>query len=327
MLFFDGIALILLAALAIDAVVGDPDFVWRRVPHPVVPIGRLIAALDRRLNAEQASAETKQANGVFAIAVVTGLAVIAGLVLATVSRALPFGWMIEVVIAAIFIAQNSLYRHVADVAAALETGGLDAGRSAVARIVGRDPATLDEAGVSRAAIETLAENFSDGVVAPAFWFLVAGLPGLIAYKSINTADSMIGYRTERHRDFGWAAARLDDVVNIVPARISGLLIAIASGVARAAPADALRIMLRDARLHASPNAGWPEAAMAAATGLALAGPRVYGGAKTTDPFLHDEGRRDAGPADIRVALRVFLAAAALHVLVVAAVWAVAGLAG
>jgi adenosylcobinamide-phosphate synthase len=179
-------------------------------------------------------------------------------------------------------------------------------------IVGRDPERLNEAGVCRAAIESAAENFSDGVVAPAFWFALFGLPGLVAYKAVNTADSMIGHLSPRYRDFGWAAARLDDVLNWVPARIAACLIAAASPIARASPGQVFNLTLRDAPLHRSPNAGWPEAAMAGALGIALAGPRVYPSGLVDDPFLNRQGRRDAGPKDITRALRVMLVAAVLH---------------
>jgi adenosylcobinamide-phosphate synthase len=168
------------------------------------------------------------------------------------------------------------------------------GRSAVAQIVGRDPEALDEAGVSRAAIESAAENFSDGVVAPAFWFALCGLPGIVAYKVINTADSMIGHRSPRYVDFGWAAARLDDVLNWIPARLTGYLFLIVGG-----RLDAAAHMHRDAPGHRSPNAGWPEAAMAHVLGIALAGPRIYGGSLTEDPFMNPDGRRDARAQDIR----------------------------
>lgn len=194
----------------------------------------------------------------------------------------------------------------AAVAAALETDGLDGGRKAVSMIVGRDPETLDEAGVSRAAIESLAENFSDGVVAPAFWMVAAGLPGAAAYKAINTADSMIGHRTPRHARFGFAAARLDDLVNLPASRLTGLLLVVAAILMPGAnPAAGWAAIWRDAHRHRSPNAGWPEAAMAGALGLALAGPRVYGGDLVDDALMGEGGRREATAADIRRALRLF----------------------
>ena len=203
------------------------------------------------------------------------------------------------------VAQRSLYEHVAAVAAALGTGGLDGGREAVRHIVGRDPMSLDAHGVARAAIESLAENFSDGVVAPVFWYLLLGLPGLFAYKMANTLDSMIGHRTPRYRAFGWAAARLDDVLNTVPAPLSGVLLAIAAVFAKKCrPGHALAIMLRDGRKHHSPNAGWPESAMAGALGLALAGPRRYPEGLVADPWLGDGSAR-AGVSDIVRGLQLY----------------------
>jgi adenosylcobinamide-phosphate synthase len=232
---------------------------------------------------------------------------------------LPLGIVLAAVLASTLIAQRSLREHVARVAAALEHDGLAAGREAVSHIVGRDPDTLDEAGVARAAIESLAENFSDGVVAPAFWLAVAGLAGGAAYKAINTADSMIGHRTPRHRAFGWAAARLDDLVNLPASRLTALLIVAAAAVSPDASAgNAWRSVRRDAPQHRSPNAGYPEAAMAGALGLALAGPRVYGGVKVEDAIMGD-GRRAATAADIRAALRLYRRADAMLIALVALV--------
>lgn len=301
--------LILLVALVADAAIGDPERLWRRLPHPVVWIGTLIGALDRHLNRDAWPGICRRLLGVLALLIVVTAAGFAGVAIEAGLRQLP-GHVITIgLVASILIAQNSLYRHVAQVATAFSSGGLPAARRAVSLIVGRDPDSLDEAGVCRAAIETTAENFSDGVVAPAFWFALLGLPGLAAYKAVNTADSMIGHLSERHRDFGWAAARLDDLVNLAPARLSGLAIAVAAPLAGGSAQDALHGMLRDARLHRSPNAGWPEAAMAGVLGLALAGPRRYGPRLVDDPYLNPEGRRDARPDDIRRALRVLVGAA------------------
>lgn len=301
--------LILVVALLADAVIGDPERLWRRLPHPVVWMGMLIGALDRRLNRAAWPGARRRLLGIGALVVVVAAAGLAGAAIEAGLRLLP-GHVASIgLVASILIAQNSLYRHVAAVATAFDAGGLAAARHAVSLIVGRDPDSLDEAGVCRAAIETTAENFSDGVVAPAFWFALLGLPGLAAYKAVNTADSMIGHLSERHRDFGWAAARFDDLVNLVPARLSGLAIALAAPLAGGSIRGALRSMRRDARLHRSPNAGWPEAAMAGALGLALAGPRRYGARIVDDRYLNAEGRVDAGPDDIRRALRVFIGAA------------------
>lgn len=299
--------LILLMALMLDAVVGDPDWLWRRVPHPVVVMGRAIGLTERALNRSVWGFAMRRAAGIVAVLVLLTVAAGLGLLVSRWCAGSHSGLLVEVVIVASLLAQRSLHEHVARVRDAFAAGGLAAARQAVSMIVGRDPEALDEAGVSRAAIETLAENFSDGVVAPAFWYLVAGLPGILAYKLLNTADSMIGHRSERYRAFGWAAARLDDGANLVPARLSGLLLIAASWVQLgvAAARSALAAMLRDAGRHKSPNAGWPEAAMAGALGIALAGPRIYGGTRVDDDWMNDGGRQAAAPEDISRALALF----------------------
>ena len=297
----------LAAALVFDALVGDPDWLWRRMPPPVVLLGRLVGTLDRRLNRDDATPATRRALGVVAIAFIAGFAFAAGLVIEALLAPLPFGWIGTVILAAILLAGRSLHDHVRAVHAAFASGGLDEARIAVGRIVGRDPATLDAGGVSRAAIESAAENFSDAVVAPALWFALLGLPGLLAYKAINTADSMIGHLSPRHRDFGRAAARLDDLVNLPASRLAGSLVALAAPAAGGSVATAFAVMRRDAPGHRSPNAGWPEAAMAGALGVALLGPRIYEGRLSDAPYLNPEGRR-AVPDDIARALRVYRAA-------------------
>jgi adenosylcobinamide-phosphate synthase len=299
------------AALVFDAVIGDPDKVWRRWPHPVTWLGAFVACLDGRLNRETWPASARRAAGVAALAVLLATAALAGAAVEALVRLLPCGDGLAALIASLFIAQRSLYDHVRRVGDAFTTGGLTAARRAVSMIVGRDPDSLDEGGVCRAAIESCAENFSDGVVAPVFWFALLGLPGLVAYKAVNTADSMIGHRTPRHEAFGWAAARFDDLVNLVPARVSGLLIALVAPLARGNCATAIAAMGREARSHRSPNAGWPESAMAAALGIALAGPRRYGSQMVDDPFLNPAGRT-ATPNDIVRALRVLAAACGLQ---------------
>lgn len=290
--------------MLVEAAFGYPDFLFRAIRHPVVWAGNLIAALDRRLN----RGPYRRAAGVAAVAV---LAVAAILPTAALSQLLP--WPLLAALASTLIAQRSLHSYVAAVATALETGGVTAGRAAVAHIVGRDPATLDTAAVVRAAIESLAENFSDGVTAPVFWCCVAGLPGIAFYKAVNTADSMIGHRTPRHEAFGWAAARLDDVINLPASRLSALWLALASGTA----ATALRAVRRDSRKHRSPNAGWPEAAMAGGLGLRLAGPRVYDGVRVDDAWM-GAGRAEATVADLRRALSVYRRACAIQAIVVVA---------
>lgn len=303
---------VLLGALALDAVIGDPDRLWRRWPHPVVWLGRLVALADRGLNRESWSEPARRAAGAFALVAIVGLALAFGWAADWALRASPGGPLWVALAASVLLAGRSLYDHVRRVRLAFLFGGLDEARSAVSMIVGRDPTSLDEAGVVRASIESTAENFSDGVVAPAFWFALLGLPGLVAYKAVNTADSMIGHLSARHRAFGWASARFDDLLNLAPARLSGLLVALAAPAAGGSIGTALRIMLRDAGIHRSPNAGWPESAMAGALGLALAGPRRYAAGPVDEPFLHAEGRQPAVPEDIDRALRVMATAGVLH---------------
>jgi adenosylcobinamide-phosphate synthase len=305
---------LLLIALLVEAAFGYPERILRAFGHPVIWMGRLISALDRRLNRPTREFSERRAFGLFALLVLVVAAALAGDVLQAV-----LGIVLTGVVASSLLAQRSLYEHVARVAAALETGGLEAGREAVSHIVGRDPQTLDEAGVARAAIESLAENFSDGVVAPAFWIGIGGLPGGAIYKAVNTADSMIGHRSDKYLAYGWASARLDDLLNLPASRLSAVLIV---GAARVLGLDwqgAWRAVRRDAPRHRSPNAGWPEAAMAGALGLALAGPRSYGGVVVEDGFM-GHGRREADTADIRAALRLFRMADTLGVALVALLW-------
>jgi len=296
--------LILVAALLVDAAIGDPPALWRRVPHPVMLIGKLIDFLDGKLNRPSRSDYDRRLRGALVGAGMTIGAVALGLLVTALRKATGWGWMVELTLCWSLIAQRSLYSHVSAVAKGLDQGGLLAGRLEVAKIVGRDPASLDEHGVSRAAIESCAENFADGVVAPVFWFLLFGMPGLLAYKTVNTLDSMIGHRNETYREFGMVSARLDDAMNLIPARLSGLLLSLASlFVPGGNPAKALQVMLRDHGHHRSPNSGWPEAAMAGALGLSLAGPRRYPGYVAEEQWIGD-GRSQATAADIRSALRV-----------------------
>jgi adenosylcobinamide-phosphate synthase len=298
-------AALTLLALLIELMVGYPGWLARAIGHPVIWMGALIGALDRGWNEVRDRDSFRRAAGMAALLVLIMAAGLAGGFVAHWLLALPFGIFPLALIASTLLAQRSLHDHVARVADALERDGLAAGRAAVAHIVGRDTAALDEAGVARAAIESLAENFSDGVVAPAFWMALLGLPGAAIYKAINTADSMIGHRTARHEAFGWAAARLDDLVNLPASRLTALLlIATAALTDRTRAAAAWHATWRDAHRHRSPNAGYPEAAMAGALGLALAGPRVYGGV-TVDDALMGMGRRAATAADIRAALRLY----------------------
>jgi adenosylcobinamide-phosphate synthase len=297
--------LLLAAGLATDAWLGDMPAIFRYVPHPVVLAGRSVAFFDRKLNREIRSDAARCFRGIVTVIALISLAGAIGLVIRRLCRGSLVGALVEIVLIAVLVAQRSLFEHVAEVARALDDGGLMAGRDTVRHIVGRDPTSLDAHGVARAAIESLAENFSDGVVAPVFWYLVLGLPGLFAYKMINTLDSMVGHRTSRYRSFGWAAARLDDLANLAPARISGLLIAAAALFAeKGRPGRAMAIMLRDSRKHRSPNAGWPEGAMAGALGLALAGPRRYAEGAVIDPWV-GEGTAQAATSDIARALNLY----------------------
>jgi adenosylcobinamide-phosphate synthase len=304
---------VLLAALVIDALAGDPRWLWRRIPHPVALMGKVIAGLDRSLNRDHHSPTIRRAAGVAAMAAIVVALVVAGHLLSQLLDRFEGGWIVSALMASVLIAQRSLYDHVADVRTELDHGGLEAGRKAVSMIVGRDPAVLDADGVCRAAIESCAESFSDGVVAPAFWFALFGWPGLLVYKAVNTADSMVGHRTARHEHFGWAAARLDDVLNLAPARLSAVLISLAAPAAGGSIMRSAAVAWRDAGRHRSPNAGWPESAMAGALGVALAGPRRYAERVVVDPFLNSGGRRNANAGDIGRALRVYVLACALHV--------------
>jgi adenosylcobinamide-phosphate synthase len=320
MLTWSDTLFVVVAALAFDALIGDPDWLWRRLPHPVALIGALIGLLDRTLNRETRSPVQRKFAGAGVVILLVAISALSGCLIEIALRQIAFGnWLIGLV-ASTLIAQRSLYQHVARVRSAFTDGGLADARRAVSMIVGRDPDQLDEAGVCRAAIESCAENFSDGVVAPVFWLALLGLPGLIAYKAINTADSMIGHRSARYLSFGWAAARLDDLVNLIPARLSGLLVA---SVAGGATATALKVMWRDAAKHRSPNAGWPESATAGALGLALAGPRRYGERIVDDPFLNAEARKNAMPDDIGRALHLLIAACLLQAAAYAALALVA----
>lgn len=305
-----------LAALIIEAPFGYPQMLVRRIGHPVMWIGALIAWADRRWNHAPASFAVRRGSGiVFVLVLVAAVAAVGMALNAGASLvAEPFATMIVGLMASSLIAQRSLDQHVSAVANSLEKEGLAGGRRAVSMIVGRDPDRLDQAGVARAAIESLAENFSDGVVAPLVWLAAAGLPGILAYKAVNTADSMIGHMSERHRAFGWAAARLDDLINLPASRLSALWIALAAcAIADASPSEALRAVWRDAHNHRSPNAGWPEAAVAGALGLRLAGPRSYHGEIVPDAWM-GAGRADATAQDIRRALRLYRVACLIQAL-------------
>jgi adenosylcobinamide-phosphate synthase len=294
-------AALLLFAMLLDAVFGEPKWIWTRLPHPAVLMGNLIKWCDTHYNHGQSA----KRNGVVTlIALVLGAAVL-GYVISL------FGGFLTIIITAILLAQKSLVHHVKAVASGLRMS-LSEGRQQVAMIVGRDTKNMDQAAVARGAIESGAENLSDGVIAPIFWFLIGGLPALMVYKIVNTADSMIGYRTERHEDFGWASARFDDLLNFIPARITAALIALPAGVH-----GQWRDIIADAKLHRSPNAGWPEAAMARAINVALSGPRAYEGQMQNFPLVHPTGTLTAGPADIDAACLILWKAWGFAVIVTA----------
>ncbi|MDO5657106.1 MAG: adenosylcobinamide-phosphate synthase CbiB [Paracoccus sp. (in: a-proteobacteria)] len=306
-----GLIVAALAAL-IEAAFGWPRGLYARIGHPVTWIGAVIGGAEARLNIS-APARRRLAGAGLVAALLAGAGGVA-VVLALIPGAA--GLAAAVLLAASLPAQRSLYVHVAAVADALDTG-TEAARRAVAQIVGRDPDALDDHAIARAAIESLSENFSDGVVAPLFWTAALGAGGGLAYKAVNTADSMIGYRSERYEDFGKAAARLDDLVNLPASRLSALLIVAAAALSGADWRGAGRAVRQDARAHRSPNAGWPEAAMAGALGLSLAGPRAYAGEMSRDPAMNASGRREVAATDIRRALRLYVVADALFIALLA----------
>ena len=280
-------ASLLAPAMLVDAALGAPGWLWNRWPHPAVLMGRAVEWLDRRLN----RGEGRKAKGVVSVILLClGAGLIGGLI-----AAVPDFGLLELIVAAILLAQRSLSQHVRAVADALRLSLAD-GRRAVAMIVGRDTAGMTRPDVARAAIESAAENLSDGVIAPAFWFLVGGLPAMMIYKVINTADSMVGHRTPQYESYGWASARLDDVLNWIPARLTAVLIAVTHGWFDSRP------IRRDAVLHRSPNAGWPESAMAVVLNVSLSGPRSYHGERLDYPWVWPEGRRDIGPDEIDAAV-------------------------
>lgn len=302
-------------ALILDAVLGEPDWLWSRVKHPAVLMGNAVGKLEARLN----GGSLRKAKGVVAVTLLVTIALLIGWLIALV----PDWGLLEILVAAALLAQRSLVDHVRAVAVALRES-LPAGRASVAMIVGRDTADMTKPEVARAAIESAAENLSDGVIAPAFWFAVGGLPAMLAYKMVNTADSMIGYRTERYAQFGWAAARLDDLLNWVPARMTALLM-----LASHRALHHWHRVPNDAAQHRSPNAGWPEAAIAPLLDLSLAGPRSYDGTLSDFPWVNPTGRKDADSYDIddtcKILWRTWAGALALAVFVEVLPWLLYGL--
>jgi adenosylcobinamide-phosphate synthase len=296
--------MILLIALIVDRFVGDPDWLWRRFSHPVVLFGKAIEIADKQFNHPETSELQREKLGFISIAVLLIAVVVMGLIASSLFERLGFlGTALEIAILAVFLAQKSLADHVKAVATGLRQSGLEGGRSAVSMIVGRKPETLDESGVCRAAVESLAENASDGVVAPALWYAVFGLPGLFVYKLLNTADSMIGHKTDRHRSFGRASAKLDDLASWVPARLTAMFIILSRSLSDIE--ENVVSLWRNAKLHRSPNAGWPESAMAIVLGIALGGPRIYDGDMADEPFMNASGRQELTADDIDAAIAVF----------------------
>ena len=299
---------ILLLALILDWYFGEPVALWSRLPHPIVLFGKAVSFVDKRFNHAKDKPESQYKKGAIGISFLLFSSLMGAFLLEWLIGFLwVFGFFIELFIVFVLLAQKSLADHVEAVARGLKEDGLKGGREAVAMIVGRDPSSLDKPGVSRAAIESLAENFSDGVVAPAFWYAVFGLPGIIVYKMINTADSMIAYRNEKYFWFGRVSAQIDDLANWLPARLSAFLIALGAGMLNGANAfrNGMIVALRDSGLHRSPNAGWPEAAMAGGADIALGGPRIYPEEMVQQAYLNSSGKRDLGVKDIKQAIQIF----------------------
>lgn len=310
-LFLSGTLATLLIALIIDAIMGDPDWLWRHLPHPVVWFGGIINFLDRTLNSKNHSFVNKL-RGILAVVMLLILAVCAGMIIHWFSQNFFVGAVLQTLLVAILLAQKSLIIHIKRVMNALEQPELAAARKSVSMIVGRNPEQLDRAGISRAAIESGAENLSDGIIAPAFWFVVAGFPGLLIYKLINTADSMIGHKNETYSAFGWATARLDDVLNLIPARLTGLLFTLVSPLVGGSIKTTFSGMMREAGWHRSPNAGWPETAMAYALNISLAGPRSYGTEQVDAPWFNDAGEKQTDQHDIKRSLKLLIGALVLQ---------------
>ena len=310
---FSNNLLVLILAIIVDAVAGDPRWLYSRIPHPIVVIGHQIELLDRFFNRTHYLPVTRKLLGVISILIIVSSAWLIGWLIAWSCNQMSFGVVLQALIVSIFLAQNSLYQHVASVAKACKADDLIDARSQISHIVGRDPNSLDQRAIGRAAIESLSENFSDGVVAPIFWYVVGGLPALIAYKALNTSDSMIGYLTDKYADFGWCAARFDDAANFIPARLSAFIITIAAFIIPSATGNrAFTTAIRDAKKHRSKNAGWPEAAMAGALGIKIAGPRNYDGILVEDAWMGD-GIANVDASHIFMALRIYCVACILNV--------------
>lgn len=311
--------IILFCAIILDMFVGDPDWIWRRFTHPIVWFGRVTGYVDNKFNSPDISNNRRKYNGVIALIILVVGAVTLGLLLAVILTHLgTIGLVLEILIVAIFIAQKSMSDHVDQIIKPLKENNIIEARHAVSMIVGRDTAKLDHSAISRAGIESMSENFSDGVVAPIFWFAIFGLPGLFAYKMINTADSMIGHMNEKYQDFGWASARFDDLVNWLPARLAALFILLGGVFSHGAAVflRAIKVVFRDAKIHRSPNAGWPEAGMAGILDIALAGPRRYGECIVEDAYINETGRKTLTCSDVLLAKTIFWTACLIQALVV-----------
>lgn len=313
---------VLLIAVIIDRVFGDPEWLWKRFPHPIVFIGRSISYFDRYLNSKEMSDHSRKLNGCLAIISLLLVTFVIGVLLVKFLYQLSWlGTILEAIIVSIFLAQKSLIDHVVKVGEALRFKSLNEAQLAVSMIVGRDTKKLDRSGICRAAIESLAENSSDGVVAPAFWFLVLGLPGILCYKVLNTADSMIGYRNNRYKDFGWASARLDDLANLIPARLTALITICALLIFQnlTCAKNAFNVIIHDAKLHRSPNAGWPECAYAGGLNIQLAGPRVYDG-EIVDELFQNANGRVVNTSDIFKSVQLFKQSMTLFGILIFCCW-------
>lgn len=313
--FFDLHLVILASALILDYFIGDPDWLWRRIPHPITFFGALIHKADEMLNLDKYNDSLRKQYGIATILILCFISILIGWLLSALSP------IIEAITLFIFLAAKSLLDHLKAVFLPLRRGDLEASRKAVAMIVGRNTIDMNQSDVSRAAIESGAENLSDGFVAPIFWFLIGGLPLLICYKMVNTADSMIGYKSDKYLNFGYGAAKLDDALNYFPARICGALIVIAGGIYRRSVSTSWKIMIRDGRLHESPNAGIPEAAMAGALGVALGGPRTYGEALYQAPWINPEGEKSLSYKHLQKAILI------IHIVVVILIFSILGIIG
>lgn len=300
--------LILAFAVILDMLVGDPDWIWRKLPHPVVWFGKVISTLDRYFNRIRDNRQTRHRFGMLALFIMLATALFIGVLFASLFRQLGlFGFVIEIIIVAMLIAQKSMSDHIHDIIAPLSSGDIEGARRAVSMIVGRQTSEMNTSDVTRSSIESLAENFSDGVVAPVFWYALLGLPGILMYKMLNTADSMIGHKSIEYEDFGWASAKLDDLANWLPARISALLIAISAWIFLGLSSfkNSLWSILHNASLHRSPNAGWPETAMAGALDVVLSGPRIYGDKTSHELYLNPSGRLELTYLDLVKARKIF----------------------